>query len=61
MLEDFMKNLLGLLVLTASIFAFAVLFTSCATVGVAVSGGKYFDGKKEEELVKYFKKVETVE
>lgn len=56
-----MKNLLALLVLTASIFVFTVLFTSCATVGVAVSGGKYFDGKKEEELVKYFKKVETVE
>lgn len=50
-----MKKLLGLLVLTASIFAFAVLFPSCVTVGVAVSGGKYFDGKKEEELVKYFK------
>ena len=50
-----MKKLLGLLVLTASIFAFAVLFTSCATVGVAVSGGKYFDSKNEEELVKYFK------
>lgn len=50
-----MKKILGVLVLTASIFAFAVLFTSCVTVGVAVSGGKYFDGKKEEELVKYFK------
>lgn len=50
-----MKKLLGLQVLTASIFAFTVLFTSCATVGVVTSGGKYFDGKKEEELVKYFK------
>ena len=35
-----MKKILGLLVLTASIFAFAVFFTSCVTVGVAVSGGK---------------------
>ena len=49
-----MKKILGLLVLTTSIFAFAVLFTSCATVGVATSGGKYFDGKKRRRACKIF-------
>lgn len=29
--------------------------TGCETLGVAASGEKYFEGKKEEELVKYFK------
>lgn len=33
----------------------AIFFTSCSTLGVATSGGKYFNGKKEDELVKYFK------
>ncbi len=45
-----MKRIKSTLLLALSVF-----FTSCATLGVATSGGKYFNGKKEEELVKYFK------
>lgn len=50
-----MKKILGLLVLTASIFAFAVFFTSCVTVGVSVSGGKSVEatmhGSDNEDLI----------
>lgn len=45
-----MKRIKSTLLLALSVF-----FTSCSTLGVATSGGKYFNGKKEEELVKYFK------
>ena len=45
-----MKRIKSTLLLALSVF-----FTSCSTLGVATSGAKYFDGKKEEELVKYFK------
>lgn len=50
-----MKKILGLLVLTESIFAFAVFFTSCITVGVAVSGEKSVEatmnGSDNEDLI----------
>lgn len=45
-----MKRIKSTLLLALSVF-----FTSCSTLGVATSGGRYFDGKKEEVLVKYFK------
>lgn len=37
------------------IFLASVVFTGCSSLGVATSGAKYFDGKKKEDLVKYFK------
>lgn len=45
------------------IIAFVLaIFTSCASVGVALKGSNYFENKKEEDLVKYFKyEGETVE
>lgn len=44
-------------ILTVSFCSF-LLFTSllgCSSLGVATSGGNYFNGKKETDLVKYFK------
>ncbi len=46
----FLRKITGFFLL-----GFLSLFTGCTTLGVASSGGKYFEGKKEEELVKYFK------
>ncbi len=37
------------------IVATIVLFESCTSLGVATDGAKYFYGKKEDELAKYFK------
>jgi len=45
-----MRKMAGIFML-----GFLSLYTGCASLGVATIGGKYFDGKKEEELVKYFK------
>ena len=38
-----------------ALVATVVSFVSCATLGVATKGAEYFNGKKEEDLVKYFK------
>ena len=42
----------------ANVFCLVLLFNSilgCSSLGVATSGAKYFNGKKEADLVKYFK------
>lgn len=42
----------------ANVFCLVLLFNSilgCSSLGVATSGAKYFNGKKETDLVKYFK------
>ena len=33
----------------------AIMLTACSSLGVATSGANYFNGKKETDLVKYFK------
>lgn len=33
----------------------SIILTGCSSLGVATSGAKYFNGKKESDLVKYFK------
>lgn len=45
-----MKKIIGTLIVLLSVF-----FAGCSSLGVATSGAKYFDGKKKEDLVKYFK------
>ena len=45
-----MKKFLGMFV--AFVLA---LFMGCSSLGVATSGANYFNGKKETDLVKYFK------
>lgn len=45
-----MRKMAGIFML-----GFLSLYTGCASLGVATIGGKYFDGKIEDELVKYFK------
>ena len=50
-MEDFMKKI----ALLGSVLFFATLLFSCTSLGISAKGADSFSGKKEEDLVKYFK------